>query len=382
MKICILTPRYPFPENGGDVLRINNIARYLKEKGHYLILISFYDKNSNLHDKSIYDKVVLVKHNKILSSLNSFICLLLGKPLQIGYYFSFKYLYIFKKVLMNDKPDLFISHLLRMVPYLGINNLLNNSIIEMTDVLSKTYSISNEVKGYSIKKFIYGIEYSLIRKYEQKVTKKYKKIVLVSEDDKKYLSNNSNVHVFSNGINLYTRNKYRINHNKIIFIGNMRTLQNIDSVMYFYKDILPLIKKKIPDLQFYIIGAQTPQIIQKLHNGKDIIVTGFVESMEDYISDAMFTVAPIRIAAGIQNKVLSSMACGVPVILSSLVAKGIPELENKKNCFISDNNYEFAEIAIMLSNNIELRNEIAENAYKTVKKSYDWFTKLEGYELL
>ena len=71
MKLCILTPRFPFPENGGDVLRINSIARYLKAKGHELILISFCFGEIKLKKDyfDLYDTIYVVKKHKITSYL-------------------------------------------------------------------------------------------------------------------------------------------------------------------------------------------------------------------------------------------------------------------------------------------------------------------------
>jgi hypothetical protein len=189
MKICILTPRFPFPENGGDVLRINNIARYLKKKGHVLILVSYFAGDSNIETMSerLYDKIYRIKHSKFTALGYSLWAFFLGKPIQIGYYFSLNYLFNFKNIIKKEKPDLYISHLLRMVPYLNLCHLRAKSIVEMTDALSKTYGISNTIKGFSIKKIIYGIEMKRIVEYEKKAIASYKKCVLVSEADKKYL---------------------------------------------------------------------------------------------------------------------------------------------------------------------------------------------------
>ena len=71
MKICILTPRFPMPENGGDVLRINNIARYFKSQGHELLLVSFYDTPIDMNEAMrLYDKIYTVRRNKGVSTLN------------------------------------------------------------------------------------------------------------------------------------------------------------------------------------------------------------------------------------------------------------------------------------------------------------------------
>lgn len=383
MRICILLPRIPFPENGGDVLRINNIARYLRSKNHYLILCTFYNNEISDKDRNnieeLYDKIYYIRHSKKLAIINSFISFICGKPMQCGYYFSRKYDSCIKNIVASENIDLYISHLLRMVPYLERNNLQDKSIIEMTDALSKTYNLSSATKVFSLKKFIYFFEKTAIKKYERKVINNYKKIILVSESDIKYLGSYNNLYCYSNGINCIQKS-VTYDNKKICFVGNMRTLQNQDAVMRFVNDILPIIRQEIPDVQFHIVGAEPPEKIKKLTEINNVYVTGFVDSVEEYIKDSCLLVAPVRIAAGIQNKVLIGMACHVPVILTSLIAKAIPELINGENCFIEDDNLKFAERCKDLILNGDLRNLLSLKAFQMVSNNYSWFEKLEGYE--
>ena len=259
----------------------------------------------------------------------------------------------------------------------------NKSIIEMTDALSKTYHLSNKSKKISIKKLIYKIEKKRVVKYEMRLIKIYKKCVLVSEADRKYLDNlvNKNyLNVFTNGVKCLPNILNNYDSNKIIFVGNMRTLQNQDAVYFFIRDILPLVKKKAPKIVFHIIGAEPTKNIQEMADGKNVIVSGYVDSVEDEIKNAAIAVAPVRIAAGIQNKVLISMACGVPVILTSLISEGIPELVSNFNCIVADKKDDFANAVIELIENKEKRNEIAKEGYKMVLSDYSWEKKLNGYE--
>lgn len=381
MKICILTPRFPFPENGGDVLRINNIARYLKSKGNEVILCSF-GKNVDLEyvNEDLYSNIYIVSKSKFGTLKNSLIYFLTFKPIQCGYYFSNKFLKMFKSVIEKEHCDLYVSHLCRMVPYLEVCNLQDKSIVEMTDALSKTYFLSANSTGFSIKKLIYKFEKNRIKKYEQKVIREYKKVVLVSEEDKKLIGNNENISVLTNGVNCMESVSYEYNPNKITFVGNMRTLQNQDAALYFTKEIFPLVKEKCPDAFFEIIGAQPSEQIKSLDDGKNIIVTGFVDSVEKELKDSCVTVAPVRIAAGIQNKVLVSMACGVPVVLTSLISSAIPELKNGENCIIEDNAEKIAFEICSIINNSEKRNLLGNSGYEMVKKNYSWDAKLAGYE--
>ena len=149
MKICILTPRFPFPENGGDVLRINNIARYLKSKGHTLVLVSLSDTAQPDVEgaKTVYDHVFVTPRNHLMSLINGVLFMLVDRPIQCGYYHSSAYRKLLKNVVNQENPDLFISHLLRMSPYLEDLHVEAHSIVEMTDALSKTYEMSADVKG-------------------------------------------------------------------------------------------------------------------------------------------------------------------------------------------------------------------------------------------
>lgn len=193
---------------------------------------------------------------------------------------------------------------------------------------------------------------------------------------------NKSLYVYANGVQCLPNIKIEYNKNKIVFVGNMRTLQNQDAVHFFVYDIMPIIKKDVPEVVFHIIGAEPPAHIQKLDNGEDIIVSGFVNSVEDEIKDAACSVAPVRIAAGIQNKVLVSMACAVPVVLTSLISAGIPELVSNKNCYIADDKSDFAHAVISLMQNKDMRNSIAKAGYDMVSSEYSWNKKLDGYEEL
>jgi glycosyltransferase involved in cell wall biosynthesis len=188
--------------------------------------------------------------------------------------------------------------------------------------------------------------------------------------------------VYTNGIRCINLSPHEYASNKIVFVGNMRTLQNQDAVMYFVYEIFPLIKKVQPGAVFHIVGAEPPQIIRNMDDAKNIIVSGFVNSVEEEIKNAAVAVAPVRIAAGIQNKVLISMACGLPVVLTSLIASAIPELKSGTNCLIADTSRTISDAVVLLLKNAECRNAIAKNGYNLMKRAYSWDRRLAGYEVL
>jgi hypothetical protein len=158
------------------MLRINNISRYLKSKNHELILISFCEEEIKIEKKyfELYDTIYMVKRNKIVSAVMSFLAVLTGKPIQCGYYFSLGFLKQLRRTIKQESPERYISHLLRMIPYLELTNQTDKTIVEMTDALSKTYGLSSKAKGSFIKRLIYKMELHLIKRYEKRVIKKIK----------------------------------------------------------------------------------------------------------------------------------------------------------------------------------------------------------------
>lgn len=383
-KICILTPRFPLPENGGDVLRINNIARQLKREGYQLVLVSFEECGAPqiFEAERIYDKVYTVHRSKLYGLWQSLIHLLSGRAVQCGYYYSGKYKRMLKHVIETEKPDLYIAHLLRMMPYLDELQLHERSIIEMTDALSKTYSLSSGSKGGGILRYVYAIERHLIRRSEQYVMMHFPVNVLVSETDVAYLrtlsSHSASLRVHTNGVDVLPSIYNSFDTDKIVFVGNMRTLQNQDAVLSFVQDIFPRILKKIPTAKFYIVGAQPPTHIMDLAC-ENIVVTGFVDDLTSTIRDAAVAVAPVRVAAGIQNKVLVAMGCGIPVVLTTLISQAIPELEDDVNCIIRDDAATIADSCVRLMTHQKERNDMALAGYHMVCLHYGWEEKLRGY---
>lgn len=387
MKICLLFSRFPWPETGGDVIRVNRVAQYLKSKGHVITLLSFHDGyNDTTYISGFYDKIVSVKRHKLFSVCYSFYYVIRRKPIQCGYYYSPIMNRVFKNLVKESQFDRYICWDPRMGAYIQKSHLEAKTIMELSDATSKTYQLSSQSKSKGLKKFIYAIERKPMYNEEQKVIFQYPKVVLVAQPDIDYLKDKAGRDVsslFLHTIGVDVRESVSVNYDqyKICFVGNMRTLQNQDAAIRFVKDILPLIVKDYPDVRFYIAGAEPSEKILELADNKNVFVTGFLNNLLDFISDSCMTVAPVTVAAGIQNKVLMSMGMGVPVVMSCLISHAIPELKNGENCFISDDVYSFADNVKLLLSNRNIRMSMSEKGLMMVRKYYSWSERLDKYEL-
>ena len=120
---------------------------------------------------------------------------------------------------------------------------------------------------------------------------------------------------------------YREEDLPVVFTGAMDYWPNIDAVTWFATEMLPQLEQNWPSLRFYIVGRSPTPAVQALAR-RQIVVTGTVPDVRPYLRHAAIVVAPLRLARGIQNKVLEAMAMGLPVVASqecSVAVDAIPE---------------------------------------------------------
>jgi glycosyltransferase involved in cell wall biosynthesis len=151
---------------------------------------------------------------------------------------------------------------------------------------------------------------------------------------------------------------------------------NIDGVCYFAEEILPLIRKKIPEAEFRIIGSDPSRRIQQLAKVPGNLVTGHVPDVRGYLKDVAVSVVPLRIARGTQNKILESMAMGIPVVVSPEAAKGVQAVPGKQMLVAGDPGA-FADRVIEVLTNRTLRQRLAVTARSHVEQTYRWPHSME-----
>jgi sugar transferase (PEP-CTERM/EpsH1 system associated) len=118
-------------------------------------------------------------------------------------------------------------------------------------------------------------------------------------------------------------NPYPSDEAAIVFTGAMDYWPNIDAVQWFAREILPAVLASNPDARFYIVGSRPATQVQALATLAGVHVTGAVPDIRPYLAHARLAVAPLRIARGVQNKVLEAMAMAKPVVASIQALEGI-----------------------------------------------------------
>jgi glycosyltransferase involved in cell wall biosynthesis len=155
----------------------------------------------------------------------------------------------------------------------------------------------------------------------------------------------------------------------ILFYGAMGSYQNKRAFWRLYEKILPELKIEFPGLRLLVVGAFPPFEIKEIHNGKDIIVTGFVEDVRPWLSKAWIKVIPLELGSGFRGRIVELLAMGIPVVGTHNALDSIG-LTNKEHCFISDSDEDITSYCIKLIKNKELRNRISSKAKDFVKENY------------
>ena len=234
---------------------------------------------------------------------------------------------------------------------------------------------SSEAGGLP-KKLIARRTTSLLHKLEARIMTLCDAHTVVSDVDKqKLLKHNpsANVTVIPNGVDssvFSTSSGGTSRGTSLLFVGSMDYHANADSVLWFAQNVWPEISHKFPFLNFKIVGRSPGPRIQLLASDK-IHVTGTVDDVRPYYTDALAVIVPLRVGGGTRLKILEAMAMGVPVISTSLGAEGVAA-ENGREILIADSTAEMLNALEKITNDVQFREDLAARARELVARCYDW----------
>jgi GT2 family glycosyltransferase/glycosyltransferase involved in cell wall biosynthesis len=165
-----------------------------------------------------------------------------------------------------------------------------------------------------------------------------------------------------------------------LFIGGFQHRPNIDAVLFFVEEIYPLVRDRLPDTKFYIIGDKAPPEIVALASDR-IIVAGLQRNVRSFFDSVRLSVAPLRFGAGIKGKINQSMAFGVPVVATSIAVEGM-NLADHDHVLVADEPQDFARALIELYESEELWKRLSQNGISKTQELYSTDAAREKLEFL
>ena len=369
-KILFICPRNPFSERySGDVIRAKKTIYFLS-KNHYVKVISSDFKNSQKKESKLsyegFKEISLI--SKIFYIFFSFIKL---RPIQLGYFFSPK----IKEYVQNNFQDydLIFFQSFRTAQYMPEGNN-KTCILDMGDLMSKNYK-QTSVRYFFFNpiRVIYYIESLLVKKYESFCFKKFTKILLLSkrEIDSVEKEFKGKLAQFSFGVtNINKKYSFHQKNFKIIFIGNIKYAPNKKACYEFANKILPLINEIYPNIEFHIIGEISKIDKFLLKKKTNVKILGKIKNLDPYLDKTICGMANLKIATGIQTKLLTYMSYGIPSVCSQEVIKNFDAIKESKTSFYK-NNEEMIKIILKYKRNKNFSLNASKRALKTIKK-FKW----------
>jgi len=307
-----------------------------------------------------------------------------GRPLTVDYYRN-KDLDAWVRSTVSrhqiDKAIVFSSAMAQYIERLPIRTRL----IDFVDVDSEKWRKYGELHSWP-RSFVYRREAASLLHYERQVASWANASLFVTAAEASLFVRlapeaASCLHVVQNGVDsaffspqFNLPNPFRSDERAIVFTGAMDYWPNVDAARWYAEEVLPLVRSREPYARFYIVGNKPARSVMRLAQRKDVVVTGRVEDIRPYLEHACVVVAPLRIARGVQNKVLEAMAMAKAVVVSAAAASGLAATPST-DIEVAGSAREFAEKTVELFGASKAR-EMGRAARARALRDYSWESNL------
>ena len=385
MRIFYLCRRVPYPPDRGDKIAAFNQIRHLSTR-HEVHVFCLGDGPQDLtnvpglqqHAKSVTTAAV----DSLTIRLRALKALLLGAPLSVAALNETRLHHAIRQKFDELHPDLIIVYSCNMAQFAEHFPQVPR-IMEFGDLDSlkwRQYAARSKIPL----KWIYTIEEKRLLAYERQIAHRFSRSLVHTEIERRdfeRLIPGIAAGLVGNGVDLdYFRPRGKTKRPaSIVFSGVMDYRPNVDAAEWFCNEILPIVRAEIPEVNFTICGNRPTTSVRCLARRQGVTVTGWVPDIRPYLARAEIFVAPLRMARGVQNKVLEALAMGLPCVASMPAWSGtvIPAGEG---ILATDNPPQFAEYVICLLQDHAWRTEMASRARGAAEAYYRWESQMARFD--
>ena len=400
-NILFIAHRIPYPPNKGDKIRSYNELKYLAQR-HDVDLLCLADEPGDLKYKTelgeICRQVGVFSLHKQKAKIRGLFSLLRGKTISVGYFYRRVMQQQVDCLLQEKKYDAILCFSSTMAEYVFRSKVLLSLsrshqpqlVMDFCDVDSDKWLQYAAAARFPMN-HVYHLENRRLSDYERQIYEAFDHTILISAAEatlfRKICPENNKLSVIPNGVD-YAYFDSRKGEpgdldkpTNLVFTGAMDYHANVDGVVWFCKNIWPQLKQEFPDLTFYIVGSNPTVEVKTLAKIDGITVTGFVDDIRDYYNLADICVVPLRLARGVQNKVLEALAMGNAVVTTSKANAGIQATDGEQ-LKVADTAEEFVQAVRVLMKDAKKRAALGKHAREFVVARYNWETNLENLEKL
>jgi len=390
--LLFLAHRIPYPPDKGDKIRSWHMLKHLATRWR-VHLGAFVDDPADWAHvevlKGVCTDTCLRPLHPRSSKLRSLSGLLTGKALTLPYYYDSDLEHWVQAKLQSGVGAVVVYSSAMAQFVMAARNV--RRVMDFVDIDSDKWRQYAPTKPWPMS-WLYAREGRKLLAWERKVAQDFDASLFVSEAearDFRLLAPESarKVGHFNNGVDTEYfspdhefETPFTVGEAALVFTGAMDYWPNIEAVTWFAQEVMPRIGNAVPQARFYIVGSRPTPAVQALA-GPSVVVTGRVPDVRPYLAHAASAVAPLRIARGIQNKVLEAMAMGKAVVATPQALEGI-DAQPGRELLVAEDAQAQADMVLRLLQDVALASELGSAARRRVAEDYTWAPNLARLEAL
>jgi sugar transferase (PEP-CTERM/EpsH1 system associated) len=399
-NVLLLVHRLPYPPNKGDKVRSYHLLKHLLEQ-HRVFLGTFVDDpDDERHVETVRNMCVDTHVEKIapgIARLRSLTGLLQQQALSVRYYQSAGMQAWVKKTLVEQKIDVAVVFSSVMAQFLDESKggpAASPMVVDFVDMDSFKWTQYAGQHAWPLS-WLYRREGERLLGYERGVAARARRAFFVTENEASLFKQHAPecaplVQALSNGVDSdyfapdperpspFTQAGARPDGIPLVFTGAMDYWPNIDAVTWFVRDVFPALRADWPGLRFFIVGrSPTPAVLALAC--ASVVVTGTVPDVRPYLQHAAVVVAPLRVARGLQNKILEAMSMARPVVASQSCADAL-DARVGDELLAATTSADFVREIDGLLRMPARADALARAARPRVVSSYSWGAHMQGFD--
>ena len=381
--MLILSPFIPLPATEGGRIRVVNLLKHLSPECHITLLAPKSFNSTPRDEEFIRDMGVdlVVAGDMPRLSIGSIRFLWAGYPIPLAKYRIKALAEEFRSLTGREKFDVIqfeMLHAGQYLPDLRRSPLNRNtpSILIQHNIDSVVWARLYRNASSPLRKlgaFIQSLEF---RRIERRLCPMFDLCVSMSKRDAERLrriAHDVRIEIVPNGVDLeyFRPREDEVRWNRVVYVGSMDWYPNEDAVLYFYEHMWPIIRREVPEAEFYVVGQYPGPRVKALDSKDGVHVTGLVEDIRPYVASAAVFVVPLRIGGGTRLKILEALAMGKAVVSSGIGCEGL-DLTAGKDLIVADDPEEFAGWVIRLMRDEVERERLARSGHKKAINHFGW----------
>jgi len=388
MKVLFVCHRVPFPPKRGGKIRPFNIIRHLQDQGHRVTVASLArsqaeaDEAEGLASHCSKRLVEVVDDKQAWPRMVAW--LPTTRPSSFGYFHSPRLKARIDAELATGAYDLIFVHCSSVAPYVA-EARAPLKIIDFGDMDSQKWREYSQHRGFPLSAG-YWLEAVKLERTERLLTGKFDLATCTTRAEMESLQTlgaTGQTAWFPNGVDaeFFTPSGVGYEPDLVTFIGRMDYYPNQQAVTGFCAEVLPTLQARRPGTRFEIVGADPSREIRELGQLPGVTVTGSVPDVRPYVTRAALTIAPLQIARGTQNKILESMAMGVPVVCSRQASGGVDAVPGE-HLLACDSREQLVDAIVQILGSRELRERLSVAGRSRVLANHSWPSSMRRLDAL